>query len=460
MFIQHPVKHATAWLFFTIAAVLSFPGAARATPAFSRQTGMSCAQCHVSFPELTPFGRNFKAGGYTLSTEKVVTDKVGDRSTLELLGLPPLAIMIETSYTHTADAQTLAPGRPAARNDDFLFPQQLSLFYTGKIAPHVGAFIQLTYDGVANSIALDNTDIRYSSTASLLHKDLIFGVTLNNNPTVSDLWNSTPAWGFPFASSNVAPKPGAATRIDGGFAQSVAGLGMYGYWNNLLYAEFDLYHSAPLGVSRPLDAANGASNVIAGVAPYWRLVVQHDWGAQSWAVGTFGMTSRLFPGGSAAAPLEGATDRFTDVALDSQYQYIGEHHIVCATASWIHENQFLDATGAAGGAAQVAHELNTVRFTASYWYERLIGARLGFFAVNGTSDPILFAPASITGSSTGSPYSNGFVGELDIQPYLNTKFVLQYVGYVNFNGSRSNYDGAGRSASSNNTVYALTWLAF
>ena len=55
-------------------------------------------------------------------------------------------------------------------------------------------------------------------------------MTLNNNPTMSDLWNSTPAWGYPFTTSPLAPTPAAATIIDGGLAQQVAGLGAYAFW--------------------------------------------------------------------------------------------------------------------------------------------------------------------------------------------------------------------------------------
>lgn len=36
---------------------------AEAVPAFARQTGLACVACHVSFPELTPFGRFFKLTG-------------------------------------------------------------------------------------------------------------------------------------------------------------------------------------------------------------------------------------------------------------------------------------------------------------------------------------------------------------------------------------------------------------
>lgn len=41
---------------------------ASAVSAFAQQTGQACASCHVGGlgPQLTPFGRALKLGGYTL----------------------------------------------------------------------------------------------------------------------------------------------------------------------------------------------------------------------------------------------------------------------------------------------------------------------------------------------------------------------------------------------------------
>ena len=54
------------WLLL-VAGVLLLSGSlpARAVPVFARQTGEACEACHVSFPELTPFGRMFKLNGFT-----------------------------------------------------------------------------------------------------------------------------------------------------------------------------------------------------------------------------------------------------------------------------------------------------------------------------------------------------------------------------------------------------------
>ena len=52
-----------------IVAVVVFslsPHCALALPLYARQTGQPCATCHTAFLELTPFGRRFKLGGYTL----------------------------------------------------------------------------------------------------------------------------------------------------------------------------------------------------------------------------------------------------------------------------------------------------------------------------------------------------------------------------------------------------------
>jgi hypothetical protein len=53
----------------TTAAVLVIglsPRPAASLPLYARQTGQPCATCHTAFLELTPFGRRFKLGGYTL----------------------------------------------------------------------------------------------------------------------------------------------------------------------------------------------------------------------------------------------------------------------------------------------------------------------------------------------------------------------------------------------------------
>ena len=65
--------------------LMALPQAAYAVPSYARQTGLACEACHTVFPQLTPFGRVFKASGYTLfNTRKVQDIDQQKRSTLSL----------------------------------------------------------------------------------------------------------------------------------------------------------------------------------------------------------------------------------------------------------------------------------------------------------------------------------------------------------------------------------------
>jgi hypothetical protein len=446
---------------------------ALAVPSFARQTGMACAACHTVFPELTPFGREFKLNGYVLDNIKQIKGiTVENRETLALNSLPPISIMLQISYTHTGAAlpDTVAPGA-LAKDGDILFPQQASFFYAGKIADGLGAFVQLTYDGVGDSFGFDNTDIRYAKhldfggTADSSSPNVLFGVTVNNGPTVQDVWNTTAAWGFPYAGSSVAPTPIASTKLEagaGGIGQNAAGIGVYTWINNSIYAEFSLYGAAIRGGAHPLDASQAA--VIHGVSPYWRLAYEYRWDRNSLSVGTYGIQAKMHPG--AGFPLQGDTDRYTDTALDLQYQFIGEDHLFTVLSTYINEKQRLNASFVDGTAQNASNTLKSFKIVGEYSYQRMIGGSLGLFNTTGTSDAGLYpastvlAPLPVVSSATNSPDSRGYVAEVDYLPWLNTKLQLQYVNYQKFNGLKQNYDGMGRSASDNNTLYLLGWVLF
>jgi hypothetical protein len=76
----------------------------------------------------------------------------------------------------------------------------------------------------------------------------------------------------------------------------------------------------------------------------------------------------------------------------------------------------------------------------------------------------------VTGSNNSKPDSNAFIIEADwvpfgkddswMNPYVNLKLGVQYVIYTLFNGGNTNYDGFGRNAADNNTLFLFAWLAF
>jgi len=471
-------RNLTVTALLTATLLLGAAPVAHAVPSFARQTGMACEACHTVYPELTHFGRVFKANGYILSNVKQVRDVTGKKE--ELLSLAqtvPLSIMAQISYSQmkTGVPDLSSAGAPGvAQNGTAGFPQQLSLFYAGKIAPNFGAFFQLTYANDSGTIGIDNTDLRFADTVALAdNRPLTYGLSLNNNPTVQDLWNTIPAWGYPYTASNAVVSPLAGTAIDGAFAQDVAGITAYLFWNESLYAEFGGYRSAKQGQTNALTGGAGpldgtASNVMSGLAPYWRAAYEYNWGAHSIEAGLYGAEFRLYPG--AGSPLRGPLNKFNDVAEDLQYQFVGDTHQVTVAGTHIHESQTLDASFANGGAANPKDNLSTTRVWATYYYRRKIGATAAYFSTTGSTDALLY-PATVSPppaggqpgvivSANGSPDTRGWIAEVNYLPWLNVKISAQYTFYNKFNGAGSNYDGLGRSASDNNTLYLLLWFAY
>jgi hypothetical protein len=61
---------------------------------------------------------------------------------------------------------------------------------------------------------------------------------------------------------------------------------------------------------------------------------------------------------------------------------------------------------------------------------------------------------------SASPKTSGYVLEVDRMITQNVQAMLQYKGFVKFNGLSNNIDGLGRSASDNNTLWLTVFFAF
>ena len=112
--------------------------------------------------------------------------------------------MVQTSFTQ------LASDVKGVQNHTVAFPQQLSLFFSGEVTPHLGTFIQMTYDGVVLEWIMQISALPIQD---FLDKSLTYGLTLNNNPAVQDVWNTSPAWRFPSATSAAAVTPSKSHLI-------------------------------------------------------------------------------------------------------------------------------------------------------------------------------------------------------------------------------------------------------
>lgn len=379
---------------------------ARALPAYARQTGQACVACHVSFPELTPYGRAFKLSGYT----------IGSRQAL------PFAFMAQAGDTHVKNNKD-DQGNAIVPKTDSLQLSAASLFLAGKINDHIGGWIQWTYNNlnvngtgkIVGHSGIDNVDLRAVgriNNADNTAIEWLYGVTVHNNPTVQDAWNSTPAFGFPFTTPPNGIGPAAATLIDGGLAQQVVGIGAYVYWRQSLYAELTGYRTAD-GIFSALRAGQdvhtpGGVARLNGYNPYLRVAWNHEWGPHSIMVGAYGMKADLYPDNTMPFTL---TDRYTDIAVDTQYQYITQRHTFTFQATRIHEKQDYRASfpatfaGAPIGVGPTPNNptdmLNTTKLKATYYFDRKYGATLAWFSTTGSADAGLYAPGSVGGSNNG-----------------------------------------------------------
>lgn len=452
---------------------------ANALPAFAAQTGQPCTACHIGGygPQLTPLGRAFKIGGYT--------QRGGD-------GWPsyvPLSAMVLTSFNHTGAGLPDGQFVPHYNGNDNVALDQVSAFLAGGIGNHSGGFVQYTYSNIPNASHLDNTDLRpYTTTFDVFGNELRVGTTVNNNPTVQDPYNSTFAWGFPYVQSGLAPTPAAQPILASGFNNNTIGYTVYGWYDHSLYLEAGAY-TTPSSWALARFGDDLGPGAIQGAAPYARVAYEWQWNAQAAHIGALLMRANVNPGvpdpndptGLTTVPFKSTgingQDSYTDYGFDGGYQFLGDGtHIVTVQGIYVHENQRLNAS-AAGTGLSSNYSLNQVRANVSYWYQNTYGITLGWQNTWGPANPVLYpgldatgATIPIVGSANSKPNSNSFIIEADwvpfgksdswMSPWANLKLGVQYVAYTRFNGSNSNYDGAGRNASDNNTLYLFAWMAF
>ncbi|MDE2417864.1 MAG: cytochrome C [Burkholderiales bacterium] len=411
---------------------------AQAVPSFAAQTGQSCVACHAGgqFPELTPYGRMFKLTGYTM----------GQRAN-------PLSAMVVASNTTTKEST-------GSVRDGQTILDSASVFLAGKVTDNIGGFGQFTHSFPAAAAGMDNMDLRYADREVNANTDLVWGVSLHNNPTVQDVWNSAPAWSSPYMKTTQGaygdlPR---VTVIENGLSQQVAGIGGYAYLNKSFYAELASYQ-APRGalsfMAYPAnvgDTTNPFNNYLDGSNLYWRLAYTREWDAHNVMVGAFGFDAKVVGlDGNAVPDATVSYTRYRDVGFDAQYQYLLSPHTFTAQLRAVREtiDDTLRTTYFDGPAT-----LNTLSAKASYVYREQYGGSLTYKKVNGSADSNAYGAPSLV------PDSELWIPELFWIPRQNVRIGVQFNSFTKYLGASSNYDGLGRNASDNNSTYVYLWAAF
>lgn len=484
-----PHRPSKSWLLGLLAlASLLLPAGAGAIPLFNRQTGQNCVACHAGgqFPELTPYGRLFKMTGYTLGVRTV-----------------PLSIMGLASLSHVADtSKSDDPSADFQKNDRPIFATA-SVFLGGKITDNIGAFTQFTWDpyatttdsgGFKGAFSADNMDLRYADRLIGETHEVIFGLSANNNPSVVDPWNTAAAW----MQYVPVPSPTSSQFIDGaspypGLAAggNVAGLSAYAFIDQMVYVEAGDYRTAK-GLFSFMKAGLHDADVtkLRGDNPYLRVALNHAWGANTLMVGVTHMTSRVYDD-----PLDtsdpSTVHRYRDLSLDSQYQYLLDPHAWTAQLVYSREKHdypaglagqavpFVDSAGSALPVSSSSDHTRLLRARLSYVYQARYGGAVSLFDLTGstntgnqtsgydpgtltiTSDPTAAAPSTrVNGNLAGNPATRGATVEGFWMPIQNIRIGLQYTAYSKYNGARTNYDGFGRNARDNDSLFLYAWAAY
>jgi len=426
---------------------------ASALPSFARQTGQRCAACHIggNWPQLTPWGRFFKLSGYTAG--KPMADKEG-------FNYIPLGLFIQAGDTFAQqpnDAQGNAVVSPNGSPQAYAFTAEAGT----KLTDFAGIFYEY---GVSNQFpgwkgGSGPVDIRATHFFHPGGNELLVGIDSNNNPGVQDVWNSSPAWSFPFYGSPQAPGAPGGTAITG-LANQVGSVGVYALYNREFYAEVSLY-SVGNGFYRWMNAgtsfASGAQ-YLKGANPYWRAYWTKEKGSNVFMAGTFGMISNIYPDSGNPS---GLTDTFTDTGFDTQYQRLGEVHKFTLRGTYTYENQNWGGSYPAGASSNPKGDLKTLNLSASYALKDAWTFSGSYFLSDGSNNADLYAISDQNGNQlTAKPNTSGYVLEVDRTLTQNVLLTAQYAGFTKFNGLTSDIDGLGRKPSDNNTLWLSVFFAF
>jgi hypothetical protein len=148
-----------------LALTVVVPSTVFAVPSFTRQTGLTCNQCHITFsnvPDFTFTGKKFRLNGYRTP---YVAEKVEAGEEGALTG-NRLVLGIQNIYSLRFRNTLLAQSKPASATTDPAAEAgpvtttpgtSISWFYVGGIGEHFGLWNEFYLDASGNTSASANT---------------------------------------------------------------------------------------------------------------------------------------------------------------------------------------------------------------------------------------------------------------------------------------------------------------
>jgi hypothetical protein len=164
------------------------PRKAEAVPSFVRQTGMTCAQCHVMFgapvPNFTFTGKKFRMNGYRVPfvTERIEAGQEGalGGKRLNISLFPYISLRYQSVFA--AQSKSAVTGVKSAITSNPT--SRLAIFTGGPVGDYFGLWTEmyLTPDGARDGdwtlglFSFDEYDLRYTR----MKNNNVFGLAFNN----------------------------------------------------------------------------------------------------------------------------------------------------------------------------------------------------------------------------------------------------------------------------------------
>ncbi|WP_368313198.1 cytochrome C [Luteibacter sp. CQ10] len=342
---------------------------AHAIPAFARQTGASCADCHAGSygPALTPYGMRFKLGGYT------DTDGKGTKIPLSL----------QLVETHVAPAK--GRGTTDLTEGD--------LFIAGRLTENVGGIVKVqavhTGHNTYNT-QLSSVDLRYvAKELTFAGKSALVGVTVNNSPGFQD-----PIGAFPgFSGISQGGRTGTLLNPSAPNALNnhVIGASLYTVYDKVWYAEAGTYRSLSQEGQDKLGFSPGSDPGHLSNTGYFRLAYMKDMRKQFFSAGVVALTTKR------RLPRAAPTDELNDYGYDLTYQYLGNReHILQASYVNIYEHRHFGSRPAnplePGTLAPARGSARDEIMSATYTFRQTYGITVSHLRGTGSDDPARYSP--------------------------------------------------------------------
>jgi hypothetical protein len=409
-------------LWLVLAALLLLASTrAQAIPAYARQTGASCADCHAGSygPALTPYGMRFKLNGYT------DTDGNG------------VKIPVAAQITGTRNVPV------EGKSSNLL--TEADIYLAGRVTDNLGGYVKIATSNTGDnkfSTRLSDVDLRFVvKDVNLGSKQATFGVSVNNNPGFQDAVDDL------FASTQLGP-PGVTGSLlnpssPNSLANRVIGATAYGVYDSDWYGEIGSYSALPLSEQVNLGYSPSGDPGKLSDTGYFRFAYMKDLKKQFFSAGIVALTTKR------DLPRIGPAEDVTDLGYDLTYQFIGNRKNILQTSFVdileLRHYGSLPPSPFPGITAQTQGAVHDKTFSVTYTFLQTYGFSLAHMLSTGTRDIVRYEPYGVpdTTSNQLMLFWSPFGKDDSWTSIANLKFSATWFRFSRYNGSSTNIFGVG-----------------